>query len=501
MGFWQALSALAPVAPAMAAAQDLRTQRAQEAQAFSQDQQLKDAQLTAQKLAAEGEKQRIAQAGQPVIIGEPQWNPTTHSNQVLTFDRNTGALALKDAPGIDPQAVAEGRYQAARTDFRKTAGRDLTPAEDQSLFFQSYGLKTPAELTPFQSLEFNQPKLSMTGGVPTVGYQGHSFTTADLKDPQTPPEVKKLLENGQAALDQKQAVIDKRLDMEQRRNDMANQRLLAALKNSPDGPVPGNPNLIGEAYLATLPASERTLVQGIGTGRAGIERLSYLLTRNPRLLNEVIQAYPDFDSSKVQSYISAYRDFTTGKASEQLKSGANAIQHLYQLKAINDADPVAVHNASTASYKRYSALLNVVTGELAKFYGMPQTNENRKQLRDPLSDLFNRNSAIMEQANAMGVAFNDLQSQWTNAKPSSAYQAPLPGLNASAMKALKELAPDQYQQFVGGGATAGRTSGRTGNPAPTGMVNVQIPGQPPGQIPASALQKFQHDYPNAQVIQ
>jgi hypothetical protein len=144
MGFWNALSVLAPVAPALSDAQDIRTDRAQSAAKFASDQALKDAQLTAQKLAAQGEQQRLAQGAQPTIIGEPQWDPTTHTNRVLTFDKNTGALALKDAPGTDPSVVSEARYQAAKTDYKKVSGRELTPDEDQSLFFQSYGLKPTA---------------------------------------------------------------------------------------------------------------------------------------------------------------------------------------------------------------------------------------------------------------------------------------------------------------------------------------------------------------------
>jgi hypothetical protein len=156
MGFWNALSVLAPVAPALSDAQDIRAQRQKEAQelaqqaaAFPKEQALRDAQLTASKLAAQGEQQRLAQSAQPVILGEPQWNPTTHSNQVLTFDRATGALALKDAPGVDPSAAAAAKYAAAKADYKKTAGRDLSPEEDDSLFFQAYGFKPPtAKVTP-----------------------------------------------------------------------------------------------------------------------------------------------------------------------------------------------------------------------------------------------------------------------------------------------------------------------------------------------------------------
>lgn len=53
MGFWSALSALAPVAPALADARTLNTRQQQEKQQFAQDSALREAQLTAQRLAAQ----------------------------------------------------------------------------------------------------------------------------------------------------------------------------------------------------------------------------------------------------------------------------------------------------------------------------------------------------------------------------------------------------------------------------------------------------------------
>jgi len=160
MGFWNALSVLAPVAPALSDARDLRTAREQDAAKFASDQALAQAQLTASRLAAQSEQQRLTQGAQPTIIGEPQWDATKHAYQVLTFDKNTGALALKDAPGVDPAEAAEARYQAARTDYKKVAGRDLTPEEDQELFFQSYGYKAPV------------PKVSQLTGDAGKPFQG-----------------------------------------------------------------------------------------------------------------------------------------------------------------------------------------------------------------------------------------------------------------------------------------------------------------------------------------
>lgn len=466
MSFWNALSVLAPVAPAMSDAQDIRTQREQEQEQFTSEQALNQAQLTAQRLAAQAEQQRITQSNQPVTIGEPQWNPATHSSQILTFDRNTGSFALKDVPGVDPQAAAEARYQAARTDYKKIANRDLTPAEDQSLFFQSYGLKPSTELprvihTPNGDYTLGQDEQGNTVGVPIMTSGGNAVggeptLSADEAGRLNLTFARQLKAQGlpqnyftpgmtRADATQLKGALTSAIS-----ESNTERRLNMALENLGGGPTQGNPNTSGNAYLASLPAAERSLVQSIGTGKIGLERLGYILARNKNLAAEVSQAYPDFDSSKIQSYIAQYHNFTSGKAAEQLKAGANAIQHLYQLKAINDANPVEVHNAASKAYKQYQAILNVVTGELSKFYATPQTNENREQLRAPLDGWVNRDAGILGQAEAMGVAFNDLQNQWLQAAPSSAYQASLPGLNAPALAALQTLAPDQYQTFTGG---------------------------------------------------
>jgi hypothetical protein len=175
-GFWNALSVLAPVAPALSDAQDIRAQRqadaqrlAQQAAAFPKEQALRDAQITAERLAAQSEQQRLTQGAQPTIIGEPQWNPATHSNQVLTFDRNTGALALRDAPGIDPSAAASAKYAAAKSDYKKIAGRDLSPEEDESLFFQAYGYKPTASRIS---------QLTGDAGKPYKGNDGQYYVNA-----------------------------------------------------------------------------------------------------------------------------------------------------------------------------------------------------------------------------------------------------------------------------------------------------------------------------------
>lgn len=503
--FLQALSALAPVAPAMSDARDLRTQREQEEAQFGQETELRKAQLTAQQFAAQAEQQRIRAGNQPVPRGDPYWDGTKMVQPVLDPEKG---LTLADAPWAEtPQA----KVKKLADEYQQVYGKPMPDDVNRQVISQVYGLPLPK--TTFKQYEgvAGQPQKDPSNGhyyVNGTDENGnHARQDMGINPPASTTELSaeeadqlnKLykadpkapyFKEGMSRADanmlrssiqqtESEANATKRMDMEGR-------RLEAVLRNSPNGPTQGDPRQVGNSYLATLPATERSLVQGVGTGQIGVDRLSYILARNPRLLSEVHQAYPDFDSSKVQSYIAQYHNFTSGKASEQLKAGANALQHLYQMKAINDAHPVEVHNAASAAYKQYQAILNVVTGELSKFYGTPQTNVNREQLRAPLDGWVNRDSGILGQANAMGVAFNDLQNQWTQAKPSSSYEASMPGLNPSTLAAFKELSPDQYQEFAGGmSASTNQAPAAAPPPSTTNPVDQFLMSVPGGNNAAS----------------
>ena len=479
MGFWNALSVLAPVAPALSDAQDIRTARQQDTAKFAQDQQLHDAQMTTQKMAAQEAQQRIRAGNQPIPRGDPYWEGTKMVQSVL--DPEKGFTTIDATWAESPQQ----KVKKFADEYQQVYGKPMPDDTQRQVIAQAYGFPLPKATFKQYEGDAGKPRKDPSNGhfyvygmdengaqtrqdLGTTASKSNTELGADeaaqlnklyKSDPKTPYFTEGMpradANTVRSSIQQTQAMSnsDKRLAIEDR-------RLEQALQNSPNGPVAGNPNFAGDAYLATLPGSERSLVQGVGTGKIGVDRLSYILARNPRLLAEVHQAYPDFDTSKIQGYIGQYHNFTGGKAAEQLKAGANAIQHLYQLKAINDAHPLMVHAGvgryAPAAAKQYDAILNVVTGEMSKFYGMPQTNENREQLRNPLTGI-NRNSGILGQAAAMGTAFNDLKNQWETARPSASYQAPMPGLNAGALGALKELAPDQYQTFVGSGGN---------NPAP-----------------------------------
>lgn len=145
MGFWNALSVLAPVAPALSDAQDIRAQRQKEAQeltqqaaAFPKEQALRDAQLTASKLAAQGEQQRLAKGNAPTQIpGTKDYYSTTEGSWMRPSLVNGEYKAVK----IPGQAPADELKQATKglKDAFDAMGIQVPPNVLADLGYRIYG--------------------------------------------------------------------------------------------------------------------------------------------------------------------------------------------------------------------------------------------------------------------------------------------------------------------------------------------------------------------------
>jgi hypothetical protein len=207
------------------------------------------------------------------------------------------------------------------------------------------------------------------------------------------------------------------------------------------------------------------LVDEIGTGKMAVDRLAYLLARNPALMSAVAQKYPDFDSSKVGAYIQATKDFTSSKpntAGGSLLAGSVAFKHLQELKDMNTLESM---NPLTAAYTAYQNKADTVSGELARFYQtdtLPGIASIKSTLASPL--VYKRNAAITTQAQSMGDRLNSYEQTWKNAAPSAAYEAKMPGIDADAMKARAALDPNYKMPTSGGGGnTVVAPNGKTYN--------------------------------------
>lgn len=195
---------------------------------------------------------------------------------------------------------------------------------------------------------------------------------------------------------------------------------------------------------ATGGETDAALVDEIGTGKMDLSRLDYLAARNPQLLAKVATKYPGFDSSKVKSYVSTYKDFTSGKTSVALNSGATALKHLAELQTLNTTES---RIPGTASHNAYENKVNTLVGELVRFYGMPDTDKSVQSLKGTLDATFNRDAAITSQVQSMADKFASYVQQWRNAAPSRAYEAPLPKIDGQAVKALLTLDPTFQSKY------------------------------------------------------
>ena len=217
---------------------------------------------------------------------------------------------------------------------------------------------------------------------------------------------------------------------EKAREDVQKKLSTADYTGDPDAATP-------QQFLASLGTQEQATIKMIGEGRVALNSPTYLLSRKPEIMDAVAKAYPGFDASKVKSYQDTYKDFTSGKTSVALNAGATGLQHLSELLALNtDASRIP----GTAAYQAYENKVDTVSSELARFYGT-DTVPGIKGIKDTLNATFNRTAAITTQARSMGDKLDNYEQQWSNAAPSPAYQAPMPGISHDAKMARARLDP------------------------------------------------------------
>ena len=212
---------------------------------------------------------------------------------------------------------------------------------------------------------------------------------------------------------------------------------------------------VGQKKASGVEGTPAELATAIAQGHIPLDRMGYLLARNPGLIANVMAVDPSFDGSKAQSYPSTYKDFTSGKTSVAINAGGTVLQHLLNLRQLNTTES---RIPGTADYQRYQNQVDTIAPELGKFYGN-DTIPGIAAYKKTLGAIFNRDAAITQQAHSMGVKLDNYQQQWNNAAPSKVYQAPMPGISSTSMAARAALDPEYKAPNTGGG-----------NPAPEGTV-------------------------------
>jgi hypothetical protein len=166
-GFLNALSVLAPVAPAAAQADELRRQRA------VQDEQLQRQRDTAAVQAQEAQ-QRIRKGNEPVIFGKPEWDAAQKQYSVLALDP-VGKIVRMPVPGGEsPEAEQSRRAKQEVATFKEVTGRDPTPEEQVQMAYSVLGVKMP---TPVRE------RMKVSSPVPvdkSISSTGWATATYDL---------------------------------------------------------------------------------------------------------------------------------------------------------------------------------------------------------------------------------------------------------------------------------------------------------------------------------
>jgi hypothetical protein len=235
--------------------------------------------------------------------------------------------------------------------------------------------------------------------------------------------------------------------------------------------------LQGDAYLNTLDQPHRDILTSIAEGRNPKMNVQNRKGELTPLGLAVMQAYPDFNFQKAAKYgdtLKEYQSVKNGTAGGMLDAGGTALTHLARLMQINDQNPVDVHRSGSPSNKAYATLLNTVADELGTFYNEPKTNDVIKGKIETLGGLWNRNSAITEQARAMTEKFNSLQTSWDNASPRDSFRPPMPNVTDDAKTAMQKIVPEfvaKNPQFAPAQAWSASAWQKTN---PNGDVNAAI---------------------------
>ena len=287
-----------------------------------------------------------------------------------------------------------------------------------------------------------------------------------LKDPRVPQAIK-----DKWAAVRREAVQTRTMTEQDKKN----------LKKAADSDYSGSNNLTGEAYLNSIPdPGARNLVREIGVGQMPIVNLAYFISKNPKAAESVAQAYPDFNGSKAIAYPKVVEEYSMkGKTGKNLNAGATALKHLYELKQINDSNPIDSRIPGRPAYAAYQNKVNTVASELAGFYGESNlgTIDNYKKTLD--SEV-SRDSAILNQAQSMGDKFDSYQQSWDESAPSNAYRRPMPQVDDAAKRARAAL--DPRYTFAGGSSEI--------TPQSSTAVPAAAPKPTAAQVSVGTVKKF-----------
>lgn len=258
-------------------------------------------------------------------------------------------------------------------------------------------------------------------------------------------------------------------------------------------PTPGDSSLTGEDYLKTLTPAMASQAKALSEGRMNLP--TGFALKSPQiqaLLAATSQYDPSFDVANAPGRIATRKDFTSGKAAQNITALNTAMNHAATLSdaydALNNGSIPAINgvmnwlgqqtgigNAQTSATK-VSAAAHALSGELAKvFRSTGMAEADIKAWEDKISTKASpaQSKAVLQQAmELMGGRINALGEQYNQGM----------GTTKQGIELLSPKAQAAYQKLSGGygqngGAPAQIQSDAEYDKLPSGSVFIAPDGK------------------------
>jgi hypothetical protein len=234
-------------------------------------------------------------------------------------------------------------------------------------------------------------------------------------------------------------------------------------------------NLTGDDYLQSLPIQQRVIVQAIGEGR---QVLPANRKESLALLEQVHQAFPDYDEKNGKTWQSNAKEYSQGKTGQAIVRANTALEHA---KALYDETTMdAVLNPFSDAHQKREITLRLLSDEIgAAIKGGVVAQEEGKDLLNRLGGGLTvgaKRERIKEVTSRLHDRLEAQQDQLDKYAPSSAVKVPrlMTPRAALAYDYVQSDGKNQSQQAAPQQPQAGQV--------PAGGQPILRNGQPVGYI-------------------
>lgn len=274
-----------------------------------------------------------------------------------------------------------------------------------------------------------------------------------------------------------------------------------------------------ESALSRYPADMRTNIKGLVDYKVPLAPTSMRMPYWQAAMSAAQEYDPTFNASEYQNRQALKKSFESGKHADNITSFNTAIGHLGRMNESGQA----LHNRKSPLWNtiantvesgvfgapeltRYEQDANAVASELTRaFRGTGGAEADVQAWRKAMSmngSPEQLHANVDEAIQLLKSRIQELQDQYRQGMGKN----PPRFLGDNARKLLERMGYNP-EEIEGHGPAAGKPPVAAGapagapSPAQGDMIQVQIPGYPPGPIHASQLENFKRQHPNAKVLQ